>query len=132
EMDKSVRFWTEHLGFRAASVSPRSGEWQEQATGVPGAALMIAHLYGHGAHVEFIQYLQGSIEGSPPQPAMPCAAHVCLEVEDIETMWNRLLAAGGAPQGQIATVTNGPVKGLRAGYLRDPNGILIELMEVQK
>ena len=28
DMDKSVRFWTEKLGFEAASVSPRQGSWQ--------------------------------------------------------------------------------------------------------
>ena len=132
DMDKSVRFWTENLGYRAASVSPRTGEWQEQVTGVAGASLMVAHLYGHGSHVEFIQYLQGAIPGSAPQPAMPCAAHVCLEVDDIEATWKQLLAAGGAPQGQIALVNVGLAQGLRAGYVRDPNGIIIELMEVRK
>ena len=27
DMDKSVKFWTEMLGFSAASVSPRKGQW---------------------------------------------------------------------------------------------------------
>ncbi len=40
-----------------------------------------------------------------------------------------LVAAGGVPQGEVALVENGPVKGLKAGYLRDPNGIIIELVE---
>ena len=53
DIDKSVRFWTEMLGFKAASVSPREGDWQETVTGVPGASLMVAHLYGHGHHIEF-------------------------------------------------------------------------------
>jgi catechol 2,3-dioxygenase-like lactoylglutathione lyase family enzyme len=132
DMDKSVRFWTENLGFRAASVSPRTGRWQEEVTGIADATLMVAHLYGHGAHVEFIQYLNGALPGSIPQPAMPCAAHVCLEVDDIEATWSKLLAAGGTMQGQIAMVDAGPVKGLKAGYIRDPNGIIIELMEVRK
>ncbi len=66
DMDKSVRFWTEMLGFKAASVSPRQGDWQEAVTGVADASLMVAHLYGHGHHVEFIQYLRGAIDGTPP------------------------------------------------------------------
>ena len=66
DMEKSVRFWTEKLGFKAASVSPREGDWQEEVTGIPGASLMVAHLYGHGHHIEFIQYLEGAAAGAAP------------------------------------------------------------------
>ena len=130
DIHKSVRFWTENLGFVAASVSPRSGGWQEEVTGVAGASLLIAHLHGHGHHIEFVQYLEGAVEGVPPPPASRCAAHVCFEVDDIERTWSELLAAGATGQGRIADVDSGPVEGCKAGYLRDPNGIIIELVEV--
>lgn len=129
DMDKSVRFWTEMLGFKAASVSPRQGDWQETVTGIPGASLLVAHLYGHGHHIEFIQYLNGAIKGASPQPAAAGAAHVCLETDDIARTWKALLAAGATSQGEIADVTTGPVGGCLAGYIRDPNGIIIELLE---
>jgi catechol 2,3-dioxygenase-like lactoylglutathione lyase family enzyme len=130
DMEKSVKFWTELLGFKAASVSPREGQWQEAVTGVPDASLMVAHLYGHGHHIEFIQYLAGALPGAPPPPAQRGAAHVCLETDDIERTWDALLAAGATAQGRIATVTMGAVGGAKAGYIRDPNGILIELLQV--
>jgi catechol 2,3-dioxygenase-like lactoylglutathione lyase family enzyme len=129
DMDKSVRFWTEKLGFKAASVSPRSGKWQEDVTGIAGASLLVAHLYGHGHHIEFIQYLKGAMTGAAPQPALAGAAHVCFEVDDIDRTWNELLAAGAVPQGQIASVDVGSAKGCKAGYIRDPNGIIVELLE---
>lgn len=131
DIDKSVAFWTRHLGFKAASVSPRQGRWQEEVTGIPGASLMVAHLYGHGHHIEFIQYLAGAIPGAPPQPAQTAAAHVCLEVDDIRKTWAELMAAGATGQGRIADVSTGPVSGCFAGYLRDPNGIIIELLEMK-
>jgi len=130
DMDRAVRFWTEALGFKAASVSPRSGDWQEKVTGVAGAGLLVAHLYGHGAHVELIQYTAGAGESPRLDPNMAGVAHVCFEVTDIEQTWLKLVAAGAKPQGEIAHVDNGPVKGLKAGYLRDPGGIIIELVEV--
>lgn len=132
DIDKSVRFWTEMLGFKAASVSPRQGEWQEAVTGIANASLMVAHLYGHGHHVEFIQYLRGAMPGTPPQPAFPGTAHVCLEVDDIAQTWSELLAAGATSQGRIASVRSGPVEDCLAGYIRDPNGIIIELLEMKK
>jgi catechol 2,3-dioxygenase-like lactoylglutathione lyase family enzyme len=132
DIGKSVRFWTEQLGFSGAPPSPREGGWQERVTGVEGASLMVAHLYGHGHHVEFIEYLKGAIAGPAPSPAAAGAAHVCLEVDDIEATWAALLAAGASPQGEIADVAAGPVAGCRAGYIRDPNGILIELLELSR
>ena len=82
DLDRTVRFWTEALGFRAASVSERSGNWQGRLTGVPGARLRIAHLYGHGQHMEFIQYLGGADPAPPIEPNRPGAAHVCLPKVD--------------------------------------------------
>lgn len=129
---KSVRFWTEKLGFEAASVSPRQGVWQGQVTGIAGASLLVAHLYGHGHHIEFVQYLSGAVSGAAASPSATGAAHICLEVDDIAQTWNDLLAAGAMPQGQIANVDTGPVKGCKAAYIRDPNGIIIELLELSQ
>lgn len=130
DMDRSVRFWTEAMGFRAESVSPRSGAWQTAVTGVAGAELLVAHLFGHGTHLELIQYLGGELRGGRIDPNMASAAHVCFEVTDIEGTWQRLLEAGATPQGKIAAVTSGAMLGVKAGYLRDPGGIVIELVEL--
>ena len=130
DMDRSVRFWTEAMGFEARSVSPRTGPWQATVTGVEGAELLIAHLYGHGTHIELIQYVDGAGARTRIDPSMESAAHVCFEVGDIETAWDRLIAAGASPQGQIAAVEDGPMANVKAGYLRDPGGILIELVDL--
>jgi catechol 2,3-dioxygenase-like lactoylglutathione lyase family enzyme len=89
----------------------------------------VAHLYGHGAHIEFIQYLSGSGSAGEVEPNSACAAHICLEVDDIEHTWAQLVSAGAGLQGEITIVDNGSVRGVKAGYLRDPNGIIIELVE---
>lgn len=132
DMDKSVQFWTEMLGFKVASLSPRQGDWQEAVTGIADASLMVAHLYGHGHHVEFVQYVRGAIDGRPPQPALTGAAHICFEVDDIVQTWNEFLAAGATSQGRIVSVSDGPGKGCLAGYIRDPNGIIVELLELKR
>lgn len=129
EIGKSVEFWRDAMGFELASLSPRNGDWQERITGVPGAELMVAHLYGHGHHMEFIQYTSGAENASAPPPSRHCAAHVCFEVKDILSVRERLFSAGATPQGEIVEVRNGPVEGCRACYIRDPNGIIVELLE---
>jgi len=130
DIDRSVQFWTAALGFEARSVSPRSGNWQAKVTGIPGAQLLVAHLYGHSTHIEFIQYTKAAATITRVDPNMACAAHICFEVKNIEKTWEKLIAAGAGSQGEVTTIDNGPMKGLKAGYLRDPNGIIIELIEI--
>ncbi len=130
DLDRAVRFWTESLGLKAASVSERTGDWQGRITGVPGAKLKIAHLFGHGHHIELIEYLEGCQRTSTLQPNMPGVGHVCFEVDDIEKTVADLTGQGATLQGQLIDVDSGPVKGCRAIYLRDPSGIIIELVEI--
>ncbi len=130
DVELAARFWTEQLGFRLSSLGPRVGDWQGKATGVAGARLKVAHLLGHGHHMEFIQYLDGAAGGADPAPNANGAAHVCLEVRDIEATWRQLVAAGARPQGEIVEVAGGAMGGCKAGYIRDPNGIVIELLEL--
>jgi hypothetical protein len=51
-------------------------------------------------------------------------------VDDIARTWAELMAAGATAQGEIASVDSGPVKGCRAAYIRDPSGIIIELLQL--
>jgi catechol 2,3-dioxygenase-like lactoylglutathione lyase family enzyme len=131
-LNRAVQFWTEGLGFRATSVSERTGAWQGQVTGIPGAKLKIAHLVGYGHHMEFIEYLEASDNSVTLQPNSAGVAHVGLEVEDIEDTINTLATMGATPQGKLIEVDSGPFTGCRAIYMRDPNGVIIELEEIPK
>lgn len=132
ELEKAVRFWTDGLGFRADSVSERTGDWQGRITGVPGAKLKIAHLFGYNHHIELIEYLGSAGEERMLHPNMAGVAHICLDVENIESVIQKLTSLGAAPQGEMVEVDSGPVKGCRSIYLRDPSGILIELEELPR
>lgn len=130
-LDKALAFWSGALGFHPGTVGLRQGSWQEGVTGVPGAHLKVAHIYGYGAHMELIEYVSGAGPEQRFQPSTPCAGHICLEVDDIDAEWARLTAAGATPQGGITHVSDGPGAGLRAAYMRDPDGIIIELVELK-
>lgn len=129
-LERALCFWTEGLGFKAASVSERTGDWQARVTGVPGARLKIAHLFGHGHHVEFIEYLEAVGCTLALEPNMAGVAHVCLEVDNIVSTVATLIALGATGQGELVDVESGPVRGCRAIYIRDPNGVIIELVQL--
>ena len=63
-------------------------------------------------------------------PNRPGTAHVAFVVTDIETLAQRMLEAGASEQGRITRCTSGPAAGCLAVYLRDPNGIIVELVEL--
>jgi catechol 2,3-dioxygenase-like lactoylglutathione lyase family enzyme len=129
DLDRAVRFWTTELGFEGAGIVERQGAWVEKVTGVPGARIRVAHLHGHGHHMEFIEYFDGSRDIPGTLPDRPGVAHVCLEVRDIDETFRRLIAAGASPLGEMTQINDPAMASCSAGYIRDPNGIIIELLE---
>jgi catechol 2,3-dioxygenase-like lactoylglutathione lyase family enzyme len=130
DIERAVAFWRDVMGFAVADLSLREGDWLGAVVGVPGARCRIAHLHGHGAHMEFIQYLTpagGDVTGPPNRPG---TAHVAFLVRNIEALAGRMIEAGASEQGRIARCTSGPAAGCLAVYLKDPNGLIVELAEL--
>ena len=130
DVERAVAFWRDVMGFAVTDLSPREGAWLGAVVGVPGARCRIAHLHGHGTHLEFIQYLApvgADVTGPPNRPG---TAHVAFVVSDIETLARRMLEAGASEQGRVTRCTSGPAASCLAVYLRDPNGIIVELVEL--
>lgn len=125
DLDRSVAFY-ERLGFEVAERIEEEGEEVERGVGVPGAKLRVAMLEGPNSRLELIEYLQPS-DGPPPHPNNGIgAAHVCLEVEDVDAAVAELREQG------IEFLTD-PITheaGIRWVYAKDPDGITAELLEV--
>jgi catechol 2,3-dioxygenase-like lactoylglutathione lyase family enzyme len=128
-LEGSVRFWSEVMGFDPKPSVERKGDWVAPFTGVSGAELKIAHLFGHGTHLEFIEF--GAASGAVDEPGANNAGtgHVCFKVQDLDGTVERILAGGGKLAGRITTITEGAAAGIRGLYIRDPFGVLIELLE---
>jgi uncharacterized glyoxalase superfamily protein PhnB len=112
----TVDFYTRAFGFRMRYLHPSQG-YAELDTGstllcfVGEAFLAEANLLG-GAP---------TVCARPDQPVI--GAQIALVTRDLDRDWERAIAAG-------ATVLKKPETkpwGQTAGYLRDPNGILVEL-----
>lgn len=132
DLERAVRFWCDTLGFEGPPVAERTGDWVERVTGVRGARIRVAHLYGHGHHMEFIEYRDGSRENATAMPDRPGTGHVCLEVDDIDSAWRALHAAGATALGEITEIGDPGMRPCKAAYIRDPNGIIIELLELRE
>lgn len=127
-LDRAVHFWAK-LGFEGPGIVERNAGWVGDVTGVPGARIRVAHLHGYGHHMEFIEYRDGARENPTALPDTPGVGHVCLDVEDIRATFADLLAAGASPLGKVSEIDDPGMAPCSAAYLRDPNGIIIELFE---
>lgn len=130
-IETSVAFWEGVMGFKAQPIGARREAWISAFMGVPGADVRLVHLYGLGTHIEFIEF--ATPKGEPVRPAAnaPGAAHICIRVKELAPIRAAILANGGSLQGETTEITEGIAKGLRGLYMRDPNGIMIELVETR-
>ncbi|WP_323038932.1 VOC family protein [Gemmobacter sp.] len=129
DIDASVRFWQDTMGFQAQPIGDRRLPWLAAFTGVDGAQVRLVHLYGHGAHIEFIQFETPQDVPAHPRATQGNVAHVCLRTADVAALRARILAGGGRDQGRLVAIDEGIAKGLRGLYMMDPHGVLIEIVE---
>jgi glyoxylase I family protein len=126
DIEESLRFYREGLGFS------RSYQWTETAT--PEGAVVYR---GRGVLIElgghtYLELLAGTVD-----KVTGPVHHIALAVTDVDSAYQRCLAAGGQPvvegdwSGEPTTVhVNGePSIEVRDAFVRGPSGELIELYE---
>ena len=133
DIDSLVDWYGRAFGFQVTS----RGEWQSGSAvidgivGLPGSASRTAMMQGGNVYVEMFQYLQPEgRSGGPDRPVNDHGyTHFGLVVADIDAEYERLLGLGmrfnapPSPKGGLGGR-------LRACYGRDPDGNVIELMEI--
>lgn len=128
-LDRSLLFYRDLLGMRVIGLSV---EAVGSIVGVPGASARIADLdAGGGQLLELIDY--GNAADSDAAPRGPDAVgscHVSIEVDDLSEALARLASAGHQPMGEVTELSLGGVwEGCTIAYVRDPDGVVIELIE---
>lgn len=130
DVERTAAFFREVIGLELVSLAPRDPALIEVVVGVPGAEVVVAYLAGHGHVIELIQYTApAGREHVRPRPCDVGFAHVAYDVTDLDAAIAACAPHGVVPISPPASVDQGPNAGLRVSYLRDPDGITIELIE---
>ena len=129
DVDRSIAFYRDKIGLEFLSCQVRDQKFSEKAAGMPGAHLKIAFLKAPDHKLELIQYLQ------PPGQTLDLstnnvgASHLAFEVDNIHEMYDALKADGFEFVSEPLQIQGGPNEGGWMAYLKDPDGITIELQE---
>ncbi|MFF4776406.1 isochorismatase family protein [Microtetraspora fusca] len=122
DLDRSIAFYGA-FGFREIMRWSETPEVCADGLGIPGAAIELAHLRGHGIVLELMVYSAPPAAKVAPSPADVGTAHLALVVDDIDAVHAAVTAAG-------ATVVSDPVRDPSADSFQivDPDGIRVEFI----
>ena len=138
DMARSLKFYTEVLGFTKTKEAQLSGEWIERIVGLKGvrAQAVFVELPGGGPRIELLRYAApaGVALAENSRANTIGLRHFALRVSDIAAMVAKLRAAGVEVFSEPVRVPDGVVE-FEAGarktlvYFLDPDGVIIELAE---
>ena len=130
DLDRAIAMFVDMFGYAVASRGGRNPPAVQALTGVPGADIEVVHLRCDGLlGVELIAYRAPADSGQAV--GRPCDAgytHLTFDVADLDVALARAAPHLLLPVGEVVGNTGG-TKGIRVIYLRDPDGINIELVQ---
>lgn len=127
DMDAALAFYCGLLGMELVVRKPFDGEQYARLLALPGVAGEVAVIALGAERLELFQfYAPEPRRGDPDRPVCDHGiTHVCFEVQDIDSEYVRLHAAGARFHGPPLDFG----KSGRAAYGRDPDGNVFELFE---
>jgi catechol 2,3-dioxygenase-like lactoylglutathione lyase family enzyme len=132
-LERSLAFWRDVLGFEFSHTAHQKGERPEQITGVKGADLKLAVLKTPTGHkIELLEYSAPS-DRHKQNDLRPCDlghVHVALIVDDLDAVLERIASSGWKASGKPQILDHGPNAGKRVVYVHDPDGTTIEFMQM--
>jgi catechol 2,3-dioxygenase-like lactoylglutathione lyase family enzyme len=131
DMDRAVAFWARLLGRPPRDRGVLRGPQLGTMVGYPGIHIEQCWIdLPGGVALELLRYLDRDDAPYDPGTAHPGNVHVCLHVEDMDAAHAHAVACGARPVSeQPIEVQAGPRAGTRLAYLRDPDGVTIELVQ---
>jgi glyoxylase I family protein len=137
DLARSVKFYTEVLGFRKTHDVYMEGEWIEAIIGLRGVKGLVAFVEPPegGVRIELLEYRAPAGVELPEnsRPNTRGLRHIAFRVQNIVAMTAKLRAAGVTLFSEPVRVPAGVVK-FAAGektlvYFLDPDGVILELAE---
>ncbi len=134
DLDRSIKFYTEILECSIVVQQEKEGGYLAAIVGYPDAHVKMAHLQPPGStqRIELFEYCTPKSAPRDLEPRNVGNAHVCFVVNDLAALYERLVEHGVSTLSPPIEVDTGVNKGGAALYLRDPDGITLEIFQRPK
>jgi len=131
DMDRAVAFWTGLLGVPSRDRRVLEGPQLATMVGYPGISIESCWIdLPGGVALELLRYLDREDAPYDPGTAHPGNVHICLHVDDMDAAHAHAVACGAtAVSERPIDVAAGRRAGTRLAYLRNPDGVTIELVQ---
>jgi len=131
DLDNSLKFWCEILGFSVVRTMEESGPHIDKMMGIQGVRVTTAKISAPDGNVlELLKFHshpnKANWEGNPYSTGF---THIALTVEDLSKTLCRLKSLNFLIPGEPQLSLDGRVKVI---YVTGPEGVLIELVEIIK
>ncbi|MDY7529470.1 MULTISPECIES: VOC family protein [Cryobacterium] len=129
DMKRSFEWYSRMFGLTPGPVSEGSGEALSRSVQVNDAALAFSMIMIGNTRLEFLEYHNPEGRDFDRSNGDVGSAHVCLEVSDLDAAYRDLVEKGAVFNAPPVTLDSGALIGSKWAYLRDPDGIQLEIWE---
>lgn len=137
DLQRSVRFYTELLGFKLAREAQLEGEWIDRIVGLKGVRGRVAYVVAPAGEPRIELLCYDAPAGADPVETRRANTiglrHIALRVDDIQAMTARLREAGVELFSDPVKVPHGVVRHDQGEktlvYFLDPDGVILELAQ---
>jgi catechol 2,3-dioxygenase-like lactoylglutathione lyase family enzyme len=128
ELERSVRFYRDVLGFLEVSRLEMEGAVTERLLEIAGGELQAVYLTLGSTCIELLFYpAAGHMPSESPRPMNKLGlTHLSLGVADVDAVVKAIAPGGGAVLDQTRIERNGASKAI---FVTDPDGMRIELVQ---
>lgn len=130
DMQRSLHFYRDLLGMEVWADFQDESDYVQSVTEVTGAKVwMIKLKAADGVSIELLQYLSHPSDiRQPPSKACDVGVnHIALQVDDIDSLHTKLVAEGIRFHAPPTLSGDG---GAKVTYCRDPEGVIVELVQI--
>ena len=130
DLHRSCSFYRDILQLAVSEPVRLAGPAVARITAIPDAELDVALVRCPGHVLELLCFVRPEHkQRSSLRTCDPGAFHICLKVRELDRLLQAIRVAGFEAMSSVETLREGPACGMRVVYARDPDGVVLELIE---